>query len=90
MISPSEVRSKHFKNPSSEHYSRTLEVMIDDALKYDPDCNRVRCELVFDYLTTLDINTLSKYISAGYDIIINNESDKNDVTLTVYHYFGKE
>lgn len=64
--------------------------MIDDALKYDQGCNRVCCELVFDCLTTFDINTISKYIDAGYDIIISNESDKNDVTLIVYHYFGKE
>lgn len=36
------------------------------------------------------INTLFKYIDAGYDVMISNESDKNGATLTVYHYFDKE
>lgn len=90
MISPSEVKSKHFQNHSSEYYSHSLEVMIDNALKYDLDFNCVRCRLVFKGLTTSDINIISKYIGAGYNVIISTESDKNDITLTIYHHFDKE
>ena len=90
MISPSEVKNKHFQNHSSEYYSHTLEVMIDNTLKYDLNFNCVRCRLVLKGLATSDINIISKYIVSGYDVLISTESNKNDVTLTIYHYFDKE
>lgn len=90
MISPNEIKSKYFQNHSSEYYSHTLEVMIDNALKYDLDFNCVRCRLIFKGLATSDINIISKYIASGYDVLISTEPDKNDVTLTIYHYFDKE
>lgn len=68
--------------------SHTIEMKIDDALKYDLGKNRVHCDIALSCLTTYSINTLFKYIDAGYDVMISNdEPDKNGITLTVYHYF---
>lgn len=86
MILPNEVKRKSFKNSDPENYSQTLEVKIDDALRYDSGKNRVHCDLVLHCLTTRSINTLFKYIDAGYDVMISN-CDENDITLTIYHYF---
>ena len=87
MILPNEVKKKSFKNSDSENYSQTLEVKIDDALRYDSGKNRVHCDLVLHCLATRSINTLFKYIDAGYDVMISNDCDENDITLTIYHYF---
>lgn len=46
--------------------------------------NRVHCDLVLHCLTTRSINTLFKYIDAGYDVMISNDCDENDITLTIY------
>lgn len=86
MILPNEIKKKSFKNSDPENYSHTLEVKIDDALRYDSGKNRVHCDLVLHCLTTRSINTLFKYIDAGYDVMISND-DENDITLTIYHYF---
>lgn len=43
--------------------------------------------LVLHCLTTRSVNTLFKYIDAGYDVMISNDCDENDITLTIYHYF---
>lgn len=86
MILPNEVKRKSIQNSKLD----TLEVKIDDALRYDSSKDRVHCDLALNCLTTYRINTLFKYIDAGYDVMISNESDKNGVTLTVYHYFDKE
>lgn len=88
MITPNEVKRKSIQNSDPENYSHTLEVRIDDALRYDPCKNRVHCDLVLHCLTTYSINTLFKYMDAGYDVMISNESNENnDITLTIYHYF---
>lgn len=39
MILPNEVKRKSFKNSGPENYSQTLEVKIDDALRYDSGKN---------------------------------------------------
>lgn len=88
MISPNELKRKSFRKSDPENYSQTLEGEIDNALKYEPSLNRAYCDLILGCLTTYKINTLFKYIDAGYDVMISNEPDNdNDVTLTVYHYF---
>lgn len=91
MISPCEVQRKYVqKKNSSTHfgmYDGALETKIDDTLEYEQDENVVRCKLVFDSINTYQINTLFKYIDAGYNILISNESDKKDITLTIYCYF---
>lgn len=46
-----------------------------------------RIDLVLHCLTTRSVNTLFKYIDAGYDVMISNDCDENDITLTIYHYF---
>ena len=90
MITPNEVKRKSIQNSDPENYFHTLEVRIDDALRYDPCKNRVHCALALHCLTTYSINTLFKYIDAGYDVMISNESNENnDITLTIYHYFNK-
>lgn len=89
MITPNEVKRKSIQNSDPENYSHTLEVRIDDALRYDPCKNRVHCDLAIRCLTTYSISTLFKYIDAGYDVMISNESNENnDITLTIYHYFN--
>lgn len=89
MITPNEVKRKSIQNSDLENYSHTLEVSIDDALRYDPRKNRVHCDLALGCLTTYSITTLFKYIDAGYDVMISNESNENnDITLTIYHYFN--
>ena len=90
MILPNEVKRKSLQNSNLENYSHTLEVKIDDALRYDSDKDRVHCDIALSCLTTYSVNTLFKYIDAGYDVMIRNEPDNTDVTLTVYHYFDKE
>lgn len=35
MITPNEVKRKSIQNSDPENYSHTLEVRIDDALRYD-------------------------------------------------------
>mgnify|MGYP000056585129 CR=1 FL=1 len=42
MILLNEVKRKSFKNSDSENYSQTLEVKIDDALRYDSGKNAVK------------------------------------------------
>jgi hypothetical protein len=89
MITPNEVKRKSIPNFDPENYSHTLEVRINDALRYDPCKNRVHCDLALSCLTTYSINTLFKYIDAGYDVMISNESNENnDITLTIYHHFN--
>lgn len=83
MILPNEIKKKSFKNSDPENYSQTLEAKIDDALRYDSGKNRVHCDLVLHCLTTRSINTLFKYIDAGYDVTISNDYE----TLTISHYF---
>lgn len=91
MISPNEVKRKSIQNSGPENYSHTLEVSIDDALRYDPYKNCVHCDIALSCLTTYDINTLFKYIDAEYDVMISNESNENnDMTLTIYHHFNNE
>lgn len=58
MILPNEIKKKSFKNSDPENYSQTLELKIDDALRYDSGKNRVHCDLVLHCLTTRSINTL--------------------------------
>lgn len=87
MISLNEVKRKSIQNSDPKNYSHTLEEMIDNALRYDPCKNRMYCDLVLHCLTTRSINTLFKYIDAGYDVMISNDCDENDITLTIYHYF---
>lgn len=90
MILPNEVKRKSLQHSDLENYSHTLEVKIDDALRYDSDKDRVHCDIALSCLTTYSVNTLFKYIDAGYDVMIRNEFNNNNVTLTVYHYFDKE
>lgn len=85
MILPNEIKKKSFKNSDPENYSQTLELKIDDALRYDSDKNCVHCNLVLHCPTS--INTIFKYIDAGYDVMISNDCDENDITLPIYHYF---
>lgn len=90
MIAPNGVKRKSRQNSDPENYSRSLEKRIDDALRYDPHNNRVYCDFALSCLTTYSINTLFKYIDAGYDVMISNDSNENnDITLTVYHHFNK-
>lgn len=89
MITPNEVKRKSIQNSDPENYSHTLEVSIDNALRYDQCKNRVHCDLALNCLSTYSISTLFKYIDAGYDVMISNESNENnDITLTIYHYFN--
>lgn len=90
MIAPNGVKRNSLQKSDPKNYSRSLELMIDDALWYDPHHNRVYCDLALSCLTTHSINTLFKYIDAGYDVMISNDSNENnDITLTVYHHFNK-
>lgn len=90
MITPNEVKRKSIQNSDPENYSHTFEERIDNALRYDPYKNRVYCDFTLSCLTTYRINTLFKYIDAGYDVMISNDSNENnDITLTIYHHFNK-
>jgi hypothetical protein len=53
MILPNEVKRKSFKNSDPENYSQTLEVKIDDALRYDSGKNRVHCDDTDDVEVTV-------------------------------------
>lgn len=54
MILPNEVKRKSIQNSKLD----TLEVKIDDALRYDSGKDRVHCDLALNCLTTYRINTL--------------------------------
>lgn len=87
MISPYEIKDRQH----NQSYNDPFELKIDKGLtfRYDPRKNRVHCDLALGCLTTYSITTLFKYIDAGYDVMISNESNENnDITLTIYHYFN--
>lgn len=90
MITPNEVKRKSIQNSDPENYSHTLEVRIDDALRYDPFSNVTYCTLFRPALNGCDMKVLAKYAEAGYSIAIQTAhhcDDTDDVEVTVcYHY----